>query len=227
MNNRLQEAYVLARQYALEKKEPVSSQLMLIAQENLLQGFIDWTKSAPENGKGMPRSAKDIMNYATPEIKEKFTQMALKATFEIVPSDNKFRRMANLEDFETGAQLISNNGEVFILDKLHSEGIWIAKGVDSNKHIFTKDAHLFRIEVTKVKLELLYRCAANYKTYFDVVVDLEEEPEARKLNIGDELTMGEYGTKPENEFFNSEEHPYSYNHEYDHNLLDITEIKFY
>lgn len=76
----------------------------------------------------------------------------------------------------------------------------------------------------KRKLELKYTCGANYKTFFDVIVDTEQEPEVLKLEEGDEITMGEYGTLPESEFFESDIHEASYDEEYDHNLLEVVEV---
>lgn len=76
----------------------------------------------------------------------------------------------------------------------------------------------------KLQLSLLYRDAANYKTSFDHTVDTKDYPEAQDLKVGSEIEMGQYGTLSQDEFFESEIHEYCYNDEYDHNLLDITEI---
>ena len=79
-------------------------------------------------------------------------------------------------------------------------------------------------EKETVKLGLMYRDGANYKTHFTHEIDLKAFPKAKSLKVGDEILMGEYGTLPESEFFNSEIHEYEYNEQDDHNILEITEI---
>ncbi len=73
-------------------------------------------------------------------------------------------------------------------------------------------------------IEFRYRDATNYKTFFSVDVDEKKYPEAKKVKTGDEITMGELGTPNEDEFFESEIHPMEYDHETDHNILEIIEI---
>lgn len=75
-----------------------------------------------------------------------------------------------------------------------------------------------------VKLGLMYRDGANYKTHFTHEIDLQAFPKAKNLKVGDEILMGEYGTLSEKDFFNSETHPYEYNEQDDHNILEVTEI---
>lgn len=77
--NKLQQAYLLAKEYAISKRDNESSSLMLIAQENLLEGFLNWAKEY--NSTYRKWSAKDIMNFATQETKKSFTELALKADF--------------------------------------------------------------------------------------------------------------------------------------------------
>lgn len=75
-----------------------------------------------------------------------------------------------------------------------------------------------------LKVEIEYRNAGNYKTYFTHEIDLKAFPDATHLKKGDEITMGQYGTLKERDFFGSEIHPYPYDGEDDHNLLEITGI---
>ncbi len=75
-----------------------------------------------------------------------------------------------------------------------------------------------------IKVDLLYRDASNYKTSYPLTIDLKDYPEAKKLKIGDQFEMGEYGSLRQKEFFNSEVHPYDYNDEDDHNILEVVEI---
>jgi len=70
----------------------------------------------------------------------------------------------------------------------------------------------------------LYRDACNYKTSFDHEIDLFEFPNAGNLAVGDEIEMSQLGTLSQADFFGSEIHTYSYNDEYDHNLLEVVEI---
>ena len=75
-----------------------------------------------------------------------------------------------------------------------------------------------------IKLGIMYRDGANYKTHFTHEIDLKAFPKAKSLKVGDEILMGEYGTLSEKEFFNSEIHAYEYNEQDDHNILEVTEI---
>ena len=72
----------------------------------------------------------------------------------------------------------------------------------------------------KYKLGLMYRCGANYKTFFEVITETEDT-----IVKGQEIEMGEYNTLSEDNFFNSEIHNYDYDFEYDHNILEVTEVK--
>ncbi len=75
-----------------------------------------------------------------------------------------------------------------------------------------------------VTLEMLYRDGANYKTRFQLTVDLDKFPAARLLKAGDTIEMGQFGSLSEKDFFNSDIHPHGYNFDDDHNLLDIEGI---
>lgn len=79
-------------------------------------------------------------------------------------------------------------------------------------------------EKGSVKIGLMYRDGANYKTHFTHDIDLKAFPKAKDIKVGDEILMGEYGTLPESEFFNSDIHPYEYNDQDDHNILEVTEL---
>ena len=68
-----------------------------------------------------------------------------------------------------------------------------------------------------MKVELLYRCGANWKTFFKADVP-------NTLKIGDEFEMGEHGTLSQNEFFGSDIHPYPFDFNTDHNLLEVVKI---
>jgi len=75
-----------------------------------------------------------------------------------------------------------------------------------------------------MKVEFRYRDASNYKDFFEVEIDTNEHPEAKDLKVDDTIEMGEYGTLTESKFFGSEIHPDSYDFEYDHNILEVSEI---
>jgi hypothetical protein len=78
--------------------------------------------------------------------------------------------------------------------------------------------------MNEIKINIIYRDADNYKTFFDHTIDVKEYPEAKNLKVGSEFNMGEYGTLTENEFFNSEIHPHNYDHSADHNILEVYEM---
>lgn len=80
--NELQKAYLLSREYANEMKEPNSTKLMLIAQENLIQGFIDWALKQNKFIVPIHITANKIMNWGSFELKSKITDLALKADFK-------------------------------------------------------------------------------------------------------------------------------------------------
>lgn len=71
-----------------------------------------------------------------------------------------------------------------------------------------------------MKLELLYRCAANYKTFIEVEVT-QDQIDSNEIKIGSEIEMGELGTPAQDEFFESDQHPYKYDPEYDHNIFEV------
>lgn len=75
-----------------------------------------------------------------------------------------------------------------------------------------------------MKIEILYRDAGNWKTFFKHEIDLKEFPEAKNLKVEDTFDMGEYGTLSEDEFFGSEIHKHPYDDEDDHNILTVDEI---
>lgn len=76
-----------------------------------------------------------------------------------------------------------------------------------------------------ITLELLYRDGANYKTYFKHLVEVDTHPEITQMVVGNEITMGDLGTPDEMDFFGSEVHPYTYNVNDDHNILEIVGIE--
>lgn len=76
-----------------------------------------------------------------------------------------------------------------------------------------------------MKVTIQYRCGGNYKTNFDHVINLPDFPEASKLEVGSEIEMGEYGTLPESDFFDSDTFGHKYDEDLDHNILEIVEIK--
>jgi hypothetical protein len=79
--NKLQKAYLLSREYANEMKEPNSTKLMLIAQENLIQGFLDWSLKQNKFVVPIDITANKIMNWGSFELKKKITDLALQANF--------------------------------------------------------------------------------------------------------------------------------------------------
>lgn len=77
--NNYKKAYLLSREYALAKKEPNSTRLMLEAQKNMLQAFIEWLNTNKKHGIvpfGM--TADKIMNYGSQEYRKKITDITLK-----------------------------------------------------------------------------------------------------------------------------------------------------
>ena len=74
-----------------------------------------------------------------------------------------------------------------------------------------------------VKLELMYRCGANYKTFMSVVVDSTTNPDVLNLKVDDEITMGEYGTMEQSKFFD-EYFEGKFDEEFDHNLLSVEAV---
>lgn len=74
------------------------------------------------------------------------------------------------------------------------------------------------------KLDLTYSDASNYKTHFEVNVNSEEHPDVAYLKAGDEFPMGLYGTLTKRTFFNSHIHPFPYDEEEDHNILEVNDI---
>ena len=72
-----------------------------------------------------------------------------------------------------------------------------------------------------MKVEFRYRDASNYKTYFEHEIDIIEHPDAIDLKVDDQITMGEYGTLEDFQFFGSEVHPHEYDEEFDHDILEV------
>ena len=68
-------------EYANKMKEPNSTELMLIAQENLIQGFLDWSLKQNKFVVPIDITANKIMNWGSFELKKKITDLALKANF--------------------------------------------------------------------------------------------------------------------------------------------------
>jgi len=81
-----------------------------------------------------------------------------------------------------------------------------------------------------LSVHLLYRDANNYKYSFDHDISLDKYPDAVKLKEGSEITMGEYGTLCQGDFFSSEhnpEYPYEgYDPETDHDILSVNEVDY-
>lgn len=75
------------------------------------------------------------------------------------------------------------------------------------------------------RLDLTYRTASNYKTHFEVNVNSQEHPGVLNLKGGMEITMGEYGTLPQDKFFNSSIHPYPYQDDDDHNIIEVNSVE--
>lgn len=92
--------------------------------------------------------------------------------------------------------------------------IFIISDVDEHESILNK----------ALKVDLLYRNAANYKTSFSVVVPYDENTKYWKIQ--DDIEMGSHPYLPKvMEFFDSILHPYCFNPEEDHNLLEILKIE--
>lgn len=75
-----------------------------------------------------------------------------------------------------------------------------------------------------IKLEIMYRDGANWKTFFDHELNTKDFPKAERLKVGDEFNMGEFGTPKQAEFFNSDIHQHKYDKEHDHNILEVVGI---
>jgi len=76
-----------------------------------------------------------------------------------------------------------------------------------------------------ILVQFQYRDASNYKDFFELLIDLEQYPEAADL-VADgepEIKMGKYGTPTQDQFFGSKIHPYPYGDD-DHNFLSVEEI---
>jgi protein associated with RNAse G/E len=74
-----------------------------------------------------------------------------------------------------------------------------------------------------IKVDLLYRCGANYKTICTLEINTLDYPEAKDLKVNNEIEMGEYGTLPEGEFHKKIAR-LEYDPELDHNLLRVVKI---
>lgn len=70
-----------------------------------------------------------------------------------------------------------------------------------------------------VEVDFMYRDGDNYKTHFTL------EYEDTELEAGGVITMGDHNTPTEDDFFDSEIHPYPYNEEYDRNTLEVVEVR--
>ena len=75
-----------------------------------------------------------------------------------------------------------------------------------------------------VKLELMYCCGGNHKTFFSVIVDTKKDPDVLELKPEDEFNMGLYGTLEGEQFFNSDVHEYKYDPKFDHYGLQVVEV---
>ncbi|HEV8514067.1 MAG TPA: hypothetical protein VGQ59_12360 [Cyclobacteriaceae bacterium] len=76
----------------------------------------------------------------------------------------------------------------------------------------------------KIVLSLQYCDGSNYKTPLMVKVDPLKFPEVKNIKVGNDIEMGQMGTPTQQEFFSSEIHPYPFNFNDDHNLLEVVEI---
>lgn len=77
------------------------------------------------------------------------------------------------------------------------------------------------INTMMVDVGFLYRDADNYKTSISRTIS---QRDSENIEIGKMITMGELNTPSQREFFDTEEHPFPYQPEYDHNLLEIVSI---
>lgn len=81
-SNKLKEAYLLSREYALKLREPNSTNLMLEAQKNLLDGFIKYCNNNNINGIMLPNiSAEKIMKFGSEKYKKEITDLILRYDF--------------------------------------------------------------------------------------------------------------------------------------------------
>ncbi len=77
------------------------------------------------------------------------------------------------------------------------------------------------IKNVMVDVGFLYRDADNYKTWINRKVSGRD---TENIEIGKMITMGELNTPDQRDFFDTEEDPFPYQVEYDHNLLEIVSI---
>jgi len=81
-SNKLKEAYLLSREYALKLREPNSTNLMLEAQKNLLDGFIEYCNNNNITGIMLPNiSSEKIMNFGSDKYKKNITNLILNYDF--------------------------------------------------------------------------------------------------------------------------------------------------
>ena len=81
-SNKLKEAYLLSREYALKLREPNSTNLMLEAQKNLLDGFIEYCNNNNITGIMLPNiSSEKIMNFGSGKYKKEITDLILRYEF--------------------------------------------------------------------------------------------------------------------------------------------------
>lgn len=81
-NNKLKEAYLLSREYALKLRDTNSTNLMLEAQKNLLDGFIEYCNNNNITGIMLPNiSSEKIMNFGSEKYKKEITDLILRYEF--------------------------------------------------------------------------------------------------------------------------------------------------
>lgn len=129
----------------------------------------------------------------------------------------------NPEKIKRGSQEINDqDGNIIKCIKCGSANLYFYDGWLGYESVMCRDCgHDQQDCVDPVRVEFLYRDAHNYKTFLERSV---EKQDVAKLQIGQVIEMGEYRTPKQSLFFDSPEHPYPYNPEYDHNLLKVTAI---
>ena len=71
----------------------------------------------------------------------------------------------------------------------------------------------------KKQIEIIYRCAANYKSFHHILVD-----EDFNLEEGDTFNMGEYGTPCKEAYFETYQSG-DYSDELDHGLFEVSDLQ--
>jgi hypothetical protein len=126
-----------------------------------------------------------------------------------LPSFGVFRKKTNARRAFPGREIARFSGQAI------EDPTFVDLCVDANGQ--------FRVPKTFV-LEVLYRCASNFKTYFAVIVSEMYYPGVSDLKSGSEINMGQFGTPSEKNFFESNFHPYPFHPDDDHNILEVIKI---